>query len=344
MHQTPEDQDPISDWRVPPVANDGERVTHLYPNDLYYAHLSLYAFARPMASGASVLDAGCGAGYGAAYLADGGARSVLAIDVDRRAVDFSRRHFRRPGLRYESMDACDVGTLPAASFDVVFSSNTMEHVPDVASSLRGVVTVLRPDGVLVLAVPPVTDEAARVHELLNPHHLHVWSPAQWAHTLGRYFRHIEMYRHWFARAGANPDFRGAPGASTVTEADFAFELVAEPVYVEPTLTALFVAREPLPERLLPKRSSAIHYVDDSVSRRPPGGPAVSPAVAFVEPRPIAQMPGRAVWIVRHRGVTGLLAEAQSYVRWLTLRRQAQRLLRTASRRRSSGIGETPPGR
>jgi len=312
------------------IANDGERVTHLFPNDLYFAHLSLYQFVLPMATGADVLDAGCGAGYGAAHLARNGARSVLAIDVDPQAVDFCRSHFSSPNLTFEVRDIQTVGGTSCSSYDVVFSSNTMEHVPDVRATFGGVADVLRPDGAFVLAVPPVVDEAARIHELLNPFHLHVWSPAQWRHTLAQFFEQVDMYAHYLALAGMTPDFRNTPAASSISETDFAFDRVNGGEYVTPTLTALFVARAPLPPEHRPGTRTSVHFVDGSVSRRPPGGPSVSPAVAFVEPRPIGQLPGRALRIVRDQGFVELAAEVSRYARWLRLRRQASRLLRSGS--------------
>ena len=55
-------------------------------DDLYYEHLARYMFAAALARGRRVLDAGCGAGYGAALLASSGAHSVTAIDIAPEAV------------------------------------------------------------------------------------------------------------------------------------------------------------------------------------------------------------------------------------------------------------------
>jgi hypothetical protein len=50
--------------QIDEIMNKGERVTHLYPNDCYYGHLSIYYFALQFCQGGTVLDAGSGAGYG----------------------------------------------------------------------------------------------------------------------------------------------------------------------------------------------------------------------------------------------------------------------------------------
>src|SRR5207244_2767236 len=81
-----------SHWTVEKITDAGERVTHLFPNDCYVAHLSIYRLVRASVAGAAVLDAGSGAGYGAAYLARHGAREVRGIDASPKAVAFSRQH------------------------------------------------------------------------------------------------------------------------------------------------------------------------------------------------------------------------------------------------------------
>ena len=58
----------------------GERVVPGQVNDdLWSEHVARYAFARRFSAGKSVLDAGCGTGYGSAELARS-ARDVAGID------------------------------------------------------------------------------------------------------------------------------------------------------------------------------------------------------------------------------------------------------------------------
>src|SRR5262245_58225397 len=70
--------------------------------DLHHAeHLQRYEFAaRSLTKGARVLDAGCGVGYGAAYLVDRGAATVAAVDASADALAIGARTFARPGIQW----------------------------------------------------------------------------------------------------------------------------------------------------------------------------------------------------------------------------------------------------
>ena len=164
--------------RLVSITANGERVTHLYPNDCYYAHLSIYRFAMQFCRDGIVLDAGCGAGYGAAYLANHGAKFVHGIDISTSAIAFNRFHFRRSNLKYAKMDVQAISNLKLDHFDLIVSSNTLEHIPDVPAFFRKACRLLKPDGILLIAVPPVAGKVEREANLKNPHHLNIWTPRQ----------------------------------------------------------------------------------------------------------------------------------------------------------------------
>src|SRR5262245_56295993 len=230
------------------ITDGGERVTHLRPNDCYYAHLSIYAFAVPFAQGAAVLDAGCGTGYGSHYLAERGAKSVTAVDASAKAIDFCRRTFVRDNLDFRVMDLEKLDGLPARHYDLIFSSNVLEHLDDAPAFFRAAGRLLKPDGVLIAAVPPIINEHLRNDNLSNLYHLNIWSPRQWHHVLAMYFGDIQYYGH-LPRPGLTVDFSAAQERSAVTEADFVFAPVPlGQMGTAETLTSVFVARRPLPAR------------------------------------------------------------------------------------------------
>ena len=55
-------------------------------------HLKRYEFARPHCVDKAVLDAGCGVGYGSAFLGET-ARSVVGVDVSSEAIDYARARY-----------------------------------------------------------------------------------------------------------------------------------------------------------------------------------------------------------------------------------------------------------
>ena len=260
-------------WTVEQIIDDGERVTHLFPNDCFVAHRSIYHFVVPLIGGATVLDAGCGAGYGAAYLAERGARAVAGVDASRKAIEFSRQHFSRPNLRYELMDVERLQDFEPGTWDVVLCSNVLEHVPDVGCFLRGVWTLLNPRGVLVVAVPPIVNDALRAQNLANPYHVNIWSPRQWAHALGRFFGEVQAFQHWYDKPGVELNLINSPADTVIQEQDFLFHPVAvDELHELPTISAVFTARRPIAADRLPADGAPMGFVDDSFTRAGPAAP------------------------------------------------------------------------
>ena len=252
------------------ASNKGERVVYLYQNDCYYAHLALYRFAVPMAGTGRVLDAGCGTGYGSDYLVEHGAKSVVAVDYSEDAIAFCQQHFNRPNLEFRRMDVSRITSLPEHAFDLIFSSNTLEHVPRVTGFCHAACRLMKPDGTLVVAVPPIVDEKTRTNDLSNRYHLHIWSPVQWAHMLGTYFEEVEGFRHRFGRDDVKLDFLNKPEDCRISEEDFKFSHgTPEEMKSSGTLTALFTARRPRPAADLPAPDAPVEFIDESFSRRPP---------------------------------------------------------------------------
>lgn len=153
-------------------------------------HRKRYEFALPYCEGRDVLDAGCGVGYGSALLAER-ARSVLGVDVDADAIAYSRAHYAVEIANLEFQEA-DVQALdlPDASFDVVCSFETIEHVPDRHAFLGEVRRVLRPGGTFLVSTPRAERTELRP---ANPFHEVEFAPADFEALLRRHFAEVELY-------------------------------------------------------------------------------------------------------------------------------------------------------
>lgn len=103
--------------------------------------------------GKRVLDVGCGLGAIDVLLSQTyGAASVVGIDIERPLVDHARSRIEKAGLGGSVRVECvEPGPLPfdEASFDMVFSKDSIIHIPDKAAFYAEVLRVLTPGGIFV---------------------------------------------------------------------------------------------------------------------------------------------------------------------------------------------------
>jgi SAM-dependent methyltransferase len=142
----------MADPDSPPLPFTGERFTPECVREIWHEHWHRYLFAWRIAHGKRVLDAACGEGYGSALLARAAA-DVLGLDIDAEAITHAReRYATRANLRYETGDATLLDVAPA-SFDLIVSFETLEHVEAQERMLEGFARALADDGVLVISSP-----------------------------------------------------------------------------------------------------------------------------------------------------------------------------------------------
>lgn len=99
-------------------------------------------------AGGAVCDVGCGAGALAQRLVERGYR-VTGIERDTQAISFQTPGFTTVQGAVEALPAA----VPRGTFDAVVLSHVLEHIVDPVGALRGVAALLKPDGLLVCAVP-----------------------------------------------------------------------------------------------------------------------------------------------------------------------------------------------
>lgn len=102
---------------------------------------------------------GSGAGYQEAFLAGRfPGTDVLATDVERQLLDFPM-----PNLRFDTLDL--LAPPREERFDLVFSIETLEHVPDPRTAFRNKAALVRPGGHLYISVPFASREEQKDERL-----------------------------------------------------------------------------------------------------------------------------------------------------------------------------------
>ena len=130
-------------------------------------HLAAYRFARARAAGRTVLDAGCGEGYGAALLAE---VAVRVVGADRtEAIALAAARHRDPRLELRAIDLERLDDLDGR-FDLVVSFQVIEHLPDPVGFLAALARRAAPGGEILVTTP---NRLMSVSE--NPYHLREWT-------------------------------------------------------------------------------------------------------------------------------------------------------------------------
>jgi SAM-dependent methyltransferase len=145
---------------------------------------AIRALAKRLGHPLSILEAGCGQCWPLDLT--GVDFKLTGVDLDAMALEL-----RRSNARDLDVAICDdlcSAELPEASFDVVFSSFVLEHVPRADLALKNFVKWLKPGGLLILRLP----ERKTVHGFCTR------ALPFWAHVL--YYR----YAH-------HSPFAGQPG-------------------------------------------------------------------------------------------------------------------------------------
>jgi SAM-dependent methyltransferase len=181
-------ESPLSFDADDPLPLTGERTTPDVPAENYWfqRHVAAYRFAVPLVSGARVLDAGCGEGYGTDLLADG-AREAVGVDLEEPVI-------RRAALRYPRahFETANLVSLPYedSSFDAVISMQVIEHLHTPQEFVAECARVLKPGGLLVLSTPNRLTFSPK--GIRNPFHTFEFAPDELRATLAARFTDIEM--------------------------------------------------------------------------------------------------------------------------------------------------------
>lgn len=141
----------------------GERFIPTEEGKIQLEHYHRYAVVRDLVAGKRVLDVACGEGYGSSMLAEV-AVAVTGVDISSEAVLHAEATYVKPNLTYLEGSATAL-PFADASFEVVVSFETIEHLAGQAEMVSELRRVLRPEGILIISSPnrPVYSEESGEH-------------------------------------------------------------------------------------------------------------------------------------------------------------------------------------
>lgn len=156
------------------------------------------AVAERLPAGSRWLDVGCGGGAYLARIRDRYGHEAIGVDISETAVGAARSS----GFTVYHGPVHDLPS-DAGPFDAISGWWYLEHVPDPVPVAARISDLLKPGGVVLLAVPNYTSLNARLfrsrwYHLDAPRHLTLWTPR----TLRRLLeaQGLEIERFSFDRA------------------------------------------------------------------------------------------------------------------------------------------------
>jgi SAM-dependent methyltransferase len=101
----------------------------------------------------AIMDAGCGSGYSTELIARAFTPSrLVAFDLMPEQIELAKQRGLNADVFVGDMTNLD---LPSEAFDAVFIFGVLHHIPTWRQALRGIASVLRPKGVLLVEEPQV---------------------------------------------------------------------------------------------------------------------------------------------------------------------------------------------
>jgi|GEM_PF-636227 len=119
---------------------------------IYAMHAASYAFVEEICKGKSILDLGCGSGYGTRRISNI-CSSALGVDISQEAIGYASEKYQKDNLRFQKIDANQPLPFIDNAFDVVLSFQVIEHIQKDSEYLREASRVLVPGGILVVITP-----------------------------------------------------------------------------------------------------------------------------------------------------------------------------------------------
>lgn len=145
------------------------RFTH---REVFLWHMARYDYAKKYILPSNrVLDVACGSGYGT-YELSMFCRDIMGIDHSGEVIEYARHNYNAHNISWQEYDCTKMtNILPASSFDVVVSFETIEHVDRESQFvfIDQIAKVLNKDGIAIISTPNVDVFGNSTHEKGSKH-------------------------------------------------------------------------------------------------------------------------------------------------------------------------------
>jgi GT2 family glycosyltransferase/SAM-dependent methyltransferase len=190
---------------MPSAPPDLERYMPELRGRISYENRHRYSVCRDYVVGKRVLDIACGEGYGAGMLARK-AKRVVGVDIDPLVIEAAKATYGADAKIEFRVGDCIALPFADASFDVVVSLETIEHIDAQDAFVAEAHRVLAPGGLMIVSTPNrvVYSEETGFR---NVFHKREMDEGEFRTLLSGRFKHVEILAQRFYL----PSIIAAPG-------------------------------------------------------------------------------------------------------------------------------------
>ena len=149
-------------------------------------HLAVYEYTQQFVKDKTVLDLGCGEGYGTALLARY-AKKVIGVDYSARTIKKAQETYACDNLEFVC-GSIDQIKLESESFEVISAFQLIEHLPKPEVFLWRVKNWLKSEGLFFLSTPNKKSSIIQ-----HPYHFREYYKEELEPLLKIYFSKVELF-------------------------------------------------------------------------------------------------------------------------------------------------------
>jgi len=168
----------------------GERASEVNISGI---NLARYDFTLKYCKNKTVMELGCGSGYGSVHLANNGAKSVDAYDADRKAINYAKTNFNHKKVNYNISNVEDMSLEKLKKYDVVVALEIIEHLTNTEKLLNLSRSCLNKDGLFIVSTPNQKLSSYDGKMSSNPYHEREYCAQEFVTLLKKHFNKVELF-------------------------------------------------------------------------------------------------------------------------------------------------------
>jgi len=172
------------------ISDTGERILPTQKDEVsivFSRHKFAYEYVQQFVENKTVIDVGCGTGYGCKIFAEK-ATIVYGIDHDKEAISYCKQKYPAPNITYIEMDINS--TVLDRQFDIATAFQVIEHIQNLSKFIERLKQIVKPNGVIFISTPNV--KQPQKGKVQNPFHFNEMNYVQFRKLISDNFSSFEI--------------------------------------------------------------------------------------------------------------------------------------------------------